>query len=168
MWLYVCVTIFVIYLIFKERDCLGCPSIFTGQDCNNLQGKALIGTDSSDSDTPSQILEKISFAADYQSRFVRWRSFVIAAFFGMIMLWFVVFQRIPTEWELICGMLVMFILLSFVDGFYKFHLHKHIQNNIVDSVDRLRGKKNSEGYKDISPYHDVYYSPPDTHTPFLY
>ena len=138
MWTYILVFIIILYALYKEREALGCRGIFDGKDCDNDKGKAVEGSISSKNDNTPEILDKIEYAADYQLRFVKWRAFLIVAFLTTILLWFVVFQKFPREWELVVGILILFVAMSSATGFYLFHLYDHIKKNIDKSTDILR------------------------------
>jgi len=138
MIIYAFVIILVLCLLFKERECLGCSSILSGEDCNNLLGKAVIGTAPNHRDSNSVLFSKIKHAADYKNRFVTWRGFVIVSFLIMLGLWFVIFKKYPSEWELVTGMVIIFLGMSLTANFYKFHLSDLVRKNIYDSVDLLK------------------------------
>jgi hypothetical protein len=95
----------------------------------------------------------------------------MSATLGMLILWFVIFQKFPSEWELICGIMVLFLVMSLLDGFYRFHLYRLVQNNINDSTERLRKRLSSslerESYSSPVPYHTVDYDSGKSYSPFL-
>lgn len=140
MWIYVLIFAIILYAFYKETEALGCGNISDGKDCDNANGKAVKGSASSSQDTTSQILNNIEYAADYHSRFVKWRAILIVSFLSMILLWFIVFRKFPDEWELVVGILVLFITMTSTTGFYRFHLYDHIEHNINDSVEILRSR----------------------------
>ena len=152
MWLYILIVAVIIYALYKERQALGCGSILEEKDCDNANGKAVKGSLSSASDSTPEILDKIEFAADYQSRFVKWRSFLMLSFIGTVVLWFVIFGKFPTEWELVCGIIVLFLMSIAVDGFYTFHLYKYIQNNINGSIKILKDRDGNSTSPQSIPY----------------
>ena len=169
MWIYILVIFIIIYATFKEREALGCPVNFlNGEDCDNGNGKAVRSTESNTGDSTPAILDNIDYAADYNTRFVRWRSYLLASFFGTLLLWFIVFQRCPKEWELVCGIIVLFLTFSLLDGFYVFHVYKCVESNIDNSTNILRDRYNNneycdpshENYKVYNPYHNIDYKAP--------
>ena len=164
MWIYILIIFIVVYSIFKEREALGCPSNpLNGKDCDNDSGKAVKGSNPSEEDNTFELLDKIKYASCYNSRFVRWRGIFLASFFGTLLLWFIIFQKIPNEWELSCGILVLFVIFSCVNRFYLFHVSKCIEDNITGSVDILEERyykekcESKEDYKVYYPYHNIDY-----------
>lgn len=162
MWIYILIIIVLLYALYKERQALGCGNFLDGKDCDNANGKAVKGSAPSPKDSCDQLLDKIDYAADYQSRFVKWRAFLILSFLGMLLLWFAVFQKFPSEWELVVGMLVLFLVMSSASSFYKFHLYNHIEHNIDESTEILRqryssgdcgpGTSSTDGFGFARPY----------------
>ena len=140
MWIYIVIAGILLYALYKEREALGCSKFINGEDCDNANGKAVKGSNPSTSDTTSEILNKIDYAADYQSRFVKWRAVLIVSFVSMVILWFVLFRRFPNEWEIVTGTLVLFIFMTSAVGFYRFHLYDHVEHNINDATNILRDR----------------------------
>jgi hypothetical protein len=141
IYIYIIIFIFVIYAIFKEHESFGCPkyiSIREHRDDN--EGKVVRGTKSNPNDPTPVILDKIDYAADYDTRLVTWRSFLIAGTIGTIILWFIVFQKFPKELELVCGILVFFLMFYSLNSFYSFHIYQKIKYNIDNSTDILRDR----------------------------
>ncbi len=124
-------------LFVKERLSLGCSHSFFEQ-CENQNGVAVVGTKSNQSDTTEEILQKVSLAGDYTSRFVTWRRNAITSFVVILGLWGLVLRRMPSGWEAITGMLIVFLIITSIDGFYKFHLYDVVAKNINSSVSLLR------------------------------
>ena len=145
MWVYIIVFIVLLYALYKERQALGCGNFFKGKDCNNANGKAVLGTASLPSDSTSEILDKIKYAADFDSRFVKWRAFLLISFCATVFLWFVIFKRFPPEWELLIMLLILFTTLSLAAGFYRFHLYNFVEQNIDGSVEILRNRYGTNG-----------------------
>lgn len=171
MWIYIFTLFFAIYALFKEREALGCfPNPLDGKDCDNKSGKAIIGSHSTPDNSTPEILDNIVYASTYDNRFVRWRGVFLVSLIGTLLLWFVIFQKFPSEWELVCGVIVLFLVFSCIDRFYLFHVSKCIKENIDESVnilqDRYYEEHCTEGYKDYQPYHKLDYLS-HGQTPFL-
>lgn len=138
MWIYILVFVLLLHTIYKERQSLGCGNFFEGVDCDNGNGKAVRGSAPQKGDIESELLNKIDHAAEYNSRFVKWRIFFILSVVMMGLLWFIIFKKFPTEWEFVVGIVVLFSLMASTSSFYDFHLHEHVKNNVQKSVDILR------------------------------
>jgi hypothetical protein len=140
--IYILICIIFVYAIFKERESFGCPEyISIKEHCDDNEGKAIRGTKSNSLDETSTILDKINYAADYDTRLVVWRSYFILSTISTIVLFFVIFQRFPTELELVCGILVLFLTFYFLNSFYTFHVYQKIKSNIDNSTDILRKRE---------------------------
>jgi len=135
---YAFVIIAMVCILLKERSCLGCGTIFSTEDCDNKNGKAVIGTQPYLNDTKNNLLDKIKLAGNYTSRFVTWRGFLLTSFLITLALWFVIFKKMPTDWELITSMMIIFLGISMMSSFYKFHLSDLISKNIDNSVELLK------------------------------
>lgn len=140
MIVYLIIAVLLIYAIVKEREALGCPDFPDLGECNNQMGKAVYGTKPSYKDSNETLFSKIEKGAEYQNRFVFWRVAIITSFIGAFILWFVLFQKIPSEKELLIIMLVFSSIIYFTNNFYKFHLSDHVKRNIVKSVDILKSR----------------------------
>lgn len=137
-WVYVCIFIFIIYAIYKERQFLGCKNIPDGSDCDNANGKAVKGTQPLVGDSTQTLLDKIDFAADYHDREVVWRRSVIFSFIAIILYAYLIYFSFPSAYHLLCGILVMSATMYFSFNFYKYHMSDYIKNNIHASTDLLR------------------------------
>lgn len=140
MWVYIVMTLFLIYVIVKERQSLGCPTCPNGQDCDNQRGKATIGTRPDETDTTQEIYDKINKAATFTDRHVLWRIGYIIGFLATFIIIFILYQTIPTELELLVTTLIVWVLIYFTLNFYNFHLIKHIEKNIRDSAAILQSR----------------------------
>lgn len=141
MWVYGAIGVALVYAIYKEHQSLGCEELFRGKDCfldENRNGKAVIGTVPQETDGNEEILDKIDLAADYDNRFVKWRAFFIISFVATMLLFFVTFKRVPTEWELMLGIIVVFLCFLSYSSFYQFHLKNLISENIHEGTGILR------------------------------
>ncbi len=138
MWVYLLIGLILAYALYKERQALGCQ--FNSEDCDNKNGKAVKGTSSSHHDSTQKIYNKIKLAGCYKDRFVFWRIAVIVSFICAIMVWFVLYRRLPNEWELVVLMLVISSVLYTTNSFYKFHLCDHVKKNISEAVDILQSR----------------------------
>lgn len=142
MIVYATLLILFVYALSKERESLGCFSIFENlfqcKDCDNAQGKAVRGTSSSEKDSNDDIFQKIKLAASYSDRFVIWRFCFILGLLATILIHFLTFSSFPSEKDLIIGTLVVFSMVYFAMNFYKFHLVSYIRKNIEKSIEILK------------------------------
>ena len=137
MWVYFIIIIFAIFALYKERQALGCPNIPNGCDCDNENGKAVKGTLPSPTDSNEEIYDKIKLAANVEERFVKWRVYFIISIVVSLLLWFVVYRRMPKEYEMVVSIIVIMLCLTLANKFYQFHLYRYIKKNIDASVDIL-------------------------------
>ena len=140
MWIYLLICIFFIYALIKEREALGCTGRGVIAGCKNEDGKAIVGTTPYPNDSVDTIYNKIQLAASYQERFVKWRMVYIISTMAAFLLWFVLFRRIPTEWELVVIITILIFVGMGACNFYKFHLSDYIQENIDKSVEILKAR----------------------------
>jgi len=134
MIVYIAVGLTLVYALVKERSMLGCKVIPDADDCDNANGKVVKGCSPNASDTDEQLVNKLVNSAHYCDRIVVWRQAVILSFLSATLIWFILKERFPTEYELLVSMLVMSALIYFTSGFYKFHMHDYVRQNIVDAA----------------------------------
>lgn len=142
MWIYISFVIITLFVLYKERQALGCHNFFEGKDCDNKNGKAVKGCYPNEEDPTEDIFEKLDFASEYQDRFVTWRLNFLLSLISTIIVWFLIFKRFPKERELSISVFAMFFVLNSSVSFYKFHLHNHIKNGIKESTKLLRKRIN--------------------------
>lgn len=140
MKVYLLFAVFLVFAIYKERQALGCPTVPDGTDCSNRDGKAVRGSKSERGMSSNQILDKISYAAHFQERWVTWRTSFMTALFVAVSSVYILHERFPTEQELATYTIVVVLALTLVGSFYKFHLSNHVAANIDESVNILRGR----------------------------
>jgi len=141
MWVYLIVAAILLYALHKERQQLGCPAFPDTNDCRNEDGKVLRGTKSDASDDEATIFGNIKTAADFASQWVIWRMAILLSSLATVLGFFLVYQRIPTEFELVGFMLVFTFCIYFMFGFYKFHMLDYVRKNIDESVDILQTRE---------------------------
>ena len=147
MWIYIIIIVLFVFCIFKERQALGCKGwLWQGKDCDNGDGKAVKGSKPHPNDSKQTLLNKIKFSAAYHQRFVKWRIFVIVSIIASILIFFLIKRRVPSEWEMVICMMVLFLCMSLATNFYRFHLYNHISKNIDDSVEYLEGGYSSNHF----------------------
>jgi hypothetical protein len=140
MWGYIVIGLIAFYALIKERSMLGCSVIPTTEDCDNANGKVTKGCMPNASDSSDQLFKKITFASKYSDRIVVWRQALLISLISMFGIWAILGRGIPTEYQLVVGMVVITAIVYFAFGFYKFHLHDYIHHNINASVDILRSR----------------------------
>lgn len=140
MYVYLCVIVFLIFALWKERQALGCPEGLTFADCDNADGKAIKGTKSSPSDSTDVVVAKVKKAADFGDRWVMWRIGFLVSFPCVMLMFFFLQHRAPNDRELVVSMFVITALVYFTFNFYKFHLINYAQNNIDLGVDILASR----------------------------
>lgn len=141
MWIYIIIIALSLYALYKERQALGCGGIISipdGKDCDNANGKAIKGSKPHSHDKPHTICDKIDFASSYHDRFVKWRAIFLFSVIATLLLWFVLYQKLPSEWESVVSILILMLLAILAHGFYKFHLEDHVKKNIQTGTEMLR------------------------------
>jgi hypothetical protein len=143
MWLYLGIIVFLIFVIYKERQALGCPTIPDGSDCDNENGKAVKGTKPHPGDSTQDLLSKIRLASSFSDRWVIWRLSVLISVPCILFFYFFMYRRIPSEIELVLGMFVISSVVYFSLNFYKFHLMDYVEKNIDEGVSILSSRCNA-------------------------
>ena len=138
MWLYLVTFITILYALYKERQFLGCPTIpYPNVDCDNANGKAIRGTYPYPSDPIPVIAKKIREAANFGEKWVVWRTAFLISLPCILTIYFILYQRLPEEHEMIVGMFVITAIVYFTLNFYQFHLIAYAKKNIDEGVSIL-------------------------------
>ena len=130
--------IFTIFILYKERQALGCPNIPDGSDCDNKNGKAVKGTEPYSNDTTEVIYKKIEEAACFVDKWVVWRMAILIALFSIIVIYYFLENKLIGEKELFIGTFVIAATIYFAINFYKFHMISYVERNIEKGVEILR------------------------------
>ena len=131
----------VLYALYKERQALGCRLIPDGSDCDNARGKAVKGSHPKPGDSPEKLKERIKHAASFSDRWVVWRISILLGYAATFAIYFITFNRIPTERELLISWIIIGVLLYFTFNFYGFHLFRHVHDAIVRCLSKLDGDR---------------------------
>jgi hypothetical protein len=141
MYIYIGIILIVLFVIHKERQALGCETILPfGRDCNNANGKVVLGTRGNPNDSVKTLEDRIKYGSKSMDRFVVWRLGVIIGFIGTILTYYILYQRFPTEIELVVGILIITFLIYFSFGFYNYHLFSFIERNTSYNIDLINKK----------------------------
>ena len=140
MLLYVAILLFVIYTLYKERVDLGCPTDPIGTACNNRDIRVVKDTEPKATDTLATLYKKIDDAANFSSRWVTWRLSIIVSVVCVFLIYYISFQRIPTEVELLIGILVISSVVYFTINYYIYHYVDMVRDNIENGIDMVRNK----------------------------
>jgi len=140
MYIYIFVGLLILFALYKERQALGCPEPPSGADCDNANGKAVSGTKPLPGDSNEVIYRKLQKAAAFGDRWVMWRIGFILSLPCMLLIFWFLNQKLPSEKELVVGMFVITALVYFMMNFYKFHLINVVQNNIDEGIRILKGR----------------------------
>ena len=141
MWIYAAVATIFVYAVYKERQALGCPNIPNGNDCDNINGKAVKGSAVNSNMSSATILDKIEYAAHYDDRWVKWRIFFMLSVCFAIVAAYIMQGKLVSEKDLLVYVTVLMLSLTLTTGFYKFHLTDHVTANISTGVNILKSRK---------------------------
>jgi hypothetical protein len=144
MLLYAAILLFVIYTLYKERTDLGCPADPIGTACNNRSIRVVKDTEPKSTDTLPILYKKIDEAANFSSRWVTWRLSIIVSVVCIFLLYYISFERIPTEVELLVGVLVVSSIVYFTINYYIYHYIDMVRDNIENGIDMVRNKCGSK------------------------
>lgn len=140
MLIYILVALFLLFVLYKERRDLGCPDNPIMTSCINTDIRIVKETKPDPSDSTPTLFRKIEKAANFAEGWVTWRLSVIIATTIILGGCYIIYQRGPTEWELVVGILVGTIAVYFGINFYLYHYVGKIAENVDAAVDDLRGR----------------------------
>jgi hypothetical protein len=138
MYIYFLIAVIFVYALYKERQALGCRTIPNGVDCDNRNGKVVKGTTPSLNDSTEVLLAKLEKIAHAHEEFVAWRISFMLAVVATLLVFYVCFQRLPSEVETMCSVLAIFSIIYFSFNFYNYHVWRYISQNTEDIADYLK------------------------------
>lgn len=135
---WIAIVLVLVYAIYKERQALGCKCIPDGSDCDNVNGKAVAGTEPGETDTEDMLHHRIRKASKFMDRWVIWRMALIISFICTLLISIMVSNQFPDTKTLIISMFVITCMVYASLNFYKFHLISHIEQNIDKCLHKLK------------------------------
>jgi hypothetical protein len=145
------VYIIVIFLLIKayksEALDIFCPPGCKEYDkkyCGDGKGKYYINGMGNDKDDIPVLLNKIELNANIDENTVKWRRCLVLAIISSILLFLIVFSKLPSGSELMMSILIIFLVFYFSFSFYQWHYTKFPAFNIYKNINILRKKLNIE------------------------
>ena len=129
MYIYAIFFILLIYAIYQERI--------------DMSERRYINPNSkpNSNDSAYKLLQKYKESTSYfYINWIRWRVPYISTIFIIFLVWYIIFKKIPTEWNLVtCGGPIFLYLYS-VWEFYNHHLIKNFTDHLVNISNTLEDK----------------------------
>jgi hypothetical protein len=130
--IFICIFIFA---VFSELKDIGCSRV---NNCRFLEESPLIKNYLSDKSDPlNLVIDKIKNGLSYNDKMIFWRLNFIGASISFFLLWFLIFNSIPSERNLIIGVLIIFLVFYFMSTFYYYHVENRIKENLLQNIDNL-------------------------------
>ncbi len=131
MWIYLIFAIGGLYALLKERELLGCTSNPTDawKQCDKYRN-----IPQPTSYDPEKLYATTSRTIDFVTTKVEWRSNLVTSLIACLVLWYVMFRRVPTEWELLTVTFVIYAILFMKDSFFKYHFYKPAGNILKEEA----------------------------------
>lgn len=146
--LYALIAIIIRYALKMEISDLGCPYVGCDkQMCGDGNGTHYQGCDPEPDDDATETGKKIIKATMIHRKTVYWRRSIITTVMGMLILWLVLFRRLPTGPELMTGMFILGGIWYFSFNFYNYHHFDHAKNKVIKLVKILVEKCDGEPTK---------------------
>jgi hypothetical protein len=140
MLVYLLIGLFVIHVLYRERIDLGCPTNPIGTSCSNKDIAIVRDTRPEPSDPTPTLLKKVDKAANFANRWVTWRLAILLSVPAIILIYYITYQRFPSELELLVGIVVITGVTYYTINYYIYHFIDQVKDNITDSVDILRDR----------------------------
>jgi hypothetical protein len=150
--IYLGIAIFIAFVIYKERQALGCPTIPDGTDCNNANGKSLVGSKVNCYEergvesrqypgcrfSPNNVLNTLETATRWTDKWVTWRLCTIGGIVAAILIFFFLQGKFASPKELAVGTFVIAGIFYFILNFYIFHMVNYVHDNMRKGIDLMR------------------------------
>lgn len=120
---------------------LRCPSTkASAKQCGPGKGVAYVKGRPFTRDSPDTLLDKISLSSSYENNTVKWRRCLIFSFFVTVIIFLLVFSRLPCGKELLICVLILYCCMYFMLSFYQNEISRPATRQIDVSIDLLRDK----------------------------
>lgn len=134
----ICVTVYAIKMEYTD---LRCPTTKThSKHCGPGKGAAYYRGRPFTRDTPDILLDKISLSGGYENNAVKWRRCLIFSLLVTLIIFLLVFTRLPSGKELLICVLVLYCCMYFMLSFYQNQISRYATRQIDVSLDLLRDK----------------------------
>ena len=141
--LYAIIILVLTFAKKMEMSDLNCPSYGCDKSlCREGNGTHYQGVDPEDGDSPRTLGRKIIEASHVHRKTVYWRRSLLVSFFSLIILWLILFKRLPSGPEIMTGLFVVGGIWYFSFNFYNYHHLDHAQKKIVTLTKKLVGDEN--------------------------
>ena len=133
MYIYAALFILLVYAIYQERI--------------DVRERRFVNDNSkpNSDDSPYKLIQKYkeSISYFYMNR-IRWRIPYISTIFIVFLFWYIVFKKIPSEWNLITLGAPILLYLYAVWTYYNHHLTKTFTDHLVNISNTLEDKLESK------------------------
>lgn len=106
--------------------------------CKDGNGKLWANYRYSKSDSPKSSLEKLSNLSDSYSKVIIWRRYITLAFISSLLLFLITQQRIPSGFELLGAMVVIFTVFYVAHNYYSYHHDRFISEATESNLKHLK------------------------------
>jgi hypothetical protein len=124
----------------REKLDMNCPDGPDTKDmsvCKDGNGKLWSRHRYTEGDTVKSSLAKISALNHSYNKAIIWRRYLTLSFISTLLLFLVSLQRLPTGFELLGSMLIIFIVFYVAHNFYRYHHDRFIEEAITRHLRHL-------------------------------
>lgn len=120
-----------------DMNCPDGPDTKDMSVCKDGNGKLWAKHRFTLNDTVKTSLAKISALNHSYNKAIIWRRYLILSFVATILLFLVALQRLPTGFELLGSMLIIFIVFYVAHNYYRYHHDRFIEESITRHLRHL-------------------------------
>lgn len=120
-----------------DMNCPEGPDTKDPSVCRDGNGKLWANQKYTKQDTPQSSLAKISTLNQNYGKAIIWRRYLILSVVSSILLFLVTQQRLPSGFELLGAMLIIFIVFYVAHSFYRYHHDRFIEETITRHLRHL-------------------------------
>jgi len=137
--IYIVLGIVLFYAIRMEYTDLYCKST-TSKKCGTCMGNAYIKGKPVNNDDINTLLNKIAISARYELNGVKWRRCFILAIIATFILFFLLYNRLPTGPELLISVIVLYVIYYLAAIFYQQTVATCAIKQIDQSIGQIKNK----------------------------
>lgn len=136
-------SILLIYATKMEYSDLFCSTNKGKQICKSGNGVAYREGKPSPNDSVDVLLQKISYSSIYETNSVKWRRCLILSVVITLVLFFLLFSRLPTGREFLICVLIIYFTMYLMLSFYQSQVAKYAVKQILTSIKYINDIKSN-------------------------
>lgn len=134
--------VLVLAIKFEAKDIYGEKEIKGGNGLMHYKGRGDRG------ESIDQLLNRIYWVADSDSKNNKWKRAVIVSFVSTIIILLLFFSKVPGNIEVLLLFIIIFVVTIALFGFFRFHSDRFSAYYIRENINRIKEKLELKKYEE--------------------